>query len=147
MKGRHLSSLLITVVTGLVLINTVDSGYGVSQWLVDDALAQTGGATYQLSNISTNHTVKVNFDVATLTPSVSTLGLSVNCPTASVSPDCAQKNNALTAAPRQITITNTGSVDATNVVVSSSGLSSDALVSPSSCGTIAANGGQCHCKR
>ncbi len=84
--------------------------------------------------------MNVTFGTTTLTPSVSTLGLSVNCPSSS---SCTPKNDALTGTPRHITITNTGSTDATNVVVSSSGLPSDASVSPSSCGTIAANGGQC----
>ncbi|MFJ1270154.1 hypothetical protein ACD661_16480 [Legionella lytica] len=129
--------------TSLSFTATPDTNYGVNQWLVDGALAQTGGATYQLTNITANHTVKVTFNTATLTPSVSTLGLSVNCPTFSTS-SCTPKNDALTGKARQITITNTGSVNATNVVVSSSGLPSDASVSfPSSCTTIAANGGTC----
>lgn len=119
---------------------TPDTGYGVNQWLVDGSLTQTGGATYQLTNVTANHTVNVTFGTATLTPSVSTLGLSVNCPSSS---SCTPKNDALTGTPRKITITNTGSVDATNVVVSTSGLPSDAVVSPLSCGTITASGGTC----
>lgn len=122
---------------------TPDPGYGVNQWLVDGSLVQTGGATYQLTNITANHSVSVTFGTVTLTPSVSTLGLSVNCPASSTSLNCAQKNDELNGIPRQITITNTGSVNATNVVVSSSLLPSDTSVSPSICGTIAANGGQC----
>ncbi|MFT4058853.1 MAG: hypothetical protein QM652_04810 [Legionella sp.] len=122
---------------------TPDTGYGVNQWLVDGNPAQTGGTTYQLTHVTANHTVNVTFGTVTLTPSVSTLGLSVSCPAASLSPDCAQKNDALTGNPRKITITNTGSGDATNVVVSPSGLPSDASVSPSNCGTITANGGTC----
>ncbi|KTD35219.1 NHL repeat protein [Legionella moravica] len=129
--------------TSLIFTATPDTNYGVGQWLVDGAPVQQGGATYQLTNITANHTVDVTFGTVTLTPSVSMLGLSVNCPAASMSPDCAQKNNALTGTPRQITITNTGSGEATNVLVSSSGLPSDASVSPSSCATLAANGGQC----
>lgn len=127
----------------LTFTATPASGYGVNQWLVDGTLVQTGGATWQLTNIAANHTVNVTFGTVTLTPSTSTLGLSVNCPAASTSLDCAQKNNALTGVARQITITNHGSADATNVAISSSGLPSDASVSPSSCGTVAANGGTC----
>lgn len=129
--------------TSLTFTATPDPGYGVNQWLVDANLVQSGGSTYQLTNITANHTVSVTFDTVTLTPSVSTLGLSVNCPATSSSPDCAKTNDALTGTPRQIKITNTGSPNATNVVVNTSGLPSDALVSPSSCGTIAANGGEC----
>ena len=124
----------------LTFTATPDTGYGVNQWLVDGTLAQTGGTTYQLTNVTTNHTVNVTFGTVTLTPSVSTLGLSVNCPSSST---CTPKNDALTGTSRKITITNNGSVDATNVVVSTSGLPSDAIVSPSSCGTITANGGTC----
>lgn len=124
----------------LTFTATPASGYGVNQWLVDSVLVQTGGTTYQLANITTNHTVNVTFGTVTLTPSVLTLGLSVNCPSSS---SCMLRNDALTGNPRQITITNTGSGDATNVVVGSSGLPSDASVTPSSCGTIVANGGTC----
>lgn len=120
-----------------------DSGYGVSQWWVNGTLVQTGGTTYQLTNIAANYSVNVTFGTVTLTPSVSTLGLSVNCPTTSTSLNCAQKNAALTGTARKIQITNTGAADATHVVVRHSGLPLDTLVSPSSCGTIAANGGQC----
>jgi hypothetical protein len=80
---------------------------------------------------------------ATLIPSVSTLGLSVNCPPTTRPPNCAQTNLQLTGKPRQLTITNTGSVDATHVVVSTSRLPSDASVLAPSCETITANGGTC----
>lgn len=124
----------------LTFTATPDTGYGVNQWLVDGTLAQTGGTTYQLTNVTTNHTVNVTFGTVTLTPSVSTLGLSVNCPSSST---CTPKNDALTGTPRKITITNNGSADATNVVVSTSGLPSDTSISPSNCGTITAGGGTC----
>ena len=126
--------------TTLTFSATPDTGYRVNQWLVDGTLAQTGGTTYQLTNITTNHRVIVTFGTVTLEPSVSTLGLSVNCPSASI---CTVKNDALTGMPRKITITNNGSLDATNVLVSTSGLPSDTLVFPSNCGTIAASGGTC----
>lgn len=122
---------------------TPDSGYGVNQWHVDSTQTQTGGTTYQLTNITANHSVSVTFGTVTLTPSVSSLGLSVNCPAGSSSSACVQTNNALTGMPRTITITNTGSADATNVLVSSSGLPLGTLVSPANCGTITANGGTC----
>ncbi len=131
-----------TVNSGATLTFTAipDAGYRVNQWLLDGTLTQTGGTTYQLTNITTNHSVNVTFGSVTLEPSVSTLGLSVNCPSSST---CTLKNDALTGMPRKITITNNGSIDATNVLVSTSGLPSGTLVSPSSCGTIAANGGTC----
>lgn len=57
---------------------------------------------------------------ATLTPSASTLALSINChPTSSCT---STQNAALTGNPRQITIQNTGSASATNVSVSASTL-------------------------
>lgn len=138
-NGSISPSGTLTVNSGatLTFIATPDAGYGVNQWLVDGALAQTGGTTYQLANIMTNHSINVTFGTVALVPSVSTLGLSVNCPSSSA---CVPKNDALTGMPRIITITNTGSADATNVSVNASGLPSDTSVSPSSCGTIAAGG-------
>lgn len=134
-----------TVNSGTTLTFTAISNgsYGVGQWLVDGVLAQFGGSTYLLANISANHSVNVTFGTVTLTPRVSTLGLSVNCPATSTSPRCAKKNAALTGTPRTIIIKNTGSANATNVLVSTYGLPSDTVVSPLSCGTIAANGGEC----
>lgn len=45
----------------LTFTATPDSGYLVNQWLVDGALAQTGGATFTLSNITANHNVALVF--------------------------------------------------------------------------------------
>jgi hypothetical protein len=68
----------------------------------------------------------------TLTASVSSLGLSVNNPTL---------NAALTGNPRSITITNTGSIPATNVNYTvTPALPSGASITPASCGTIAPGG-------
>ena len=80
-------------------VATPNASYAVSQWLVDGAVAQSGGATFTLSNVTANHTVNVTFAQAALTPSVATLAL-------------AASGNA-----RQITLTNTGTVAATNVSV------------------------------
>lgn len=131
-----------TVNAGTTLSFTAipNTGYGVNQWLVDGNIVQTGGSAYDMTNISANHSVNVTFGTVTLTPSVSMMGLSVNCPASST---CNPKNDALTGTPRTITITNTGSVNATNVIVNPVGLPLDASVSPSSCGTITANGGTC----
>lgn len=38
-----------------------DQSYGVNQWSVDGSLVQTGGASYQLSNVTANRTVNVSF--------------------------------------------------------------------------------------
>jgi hypothetical protein len=84
--------------------------------------------------------VNVTFGSATLTSSVSTLGLSVNCPDTS---NCTIKNSQLTGKSREITITNTGSDDATGVVVNHDGLPKDTSVSTFGCATIAAGGGKC----
>lgn len=52
-----------TVLAGgrLTFTATPDAGYQVDQWLVDDGLAQKGGATFNLSDIDANHTVNVSF--------------------------------------------------------------------------------------
>ena len=106
----------------LTFIATPNTGYGVNQWFVDGTLVQTGGNTYQLTNVTANHSVNVTFGTITLTPSVSTLALSINCQPFS---SCTTTQNAaLTGNPRQITILNTGSLNATNVLVSPSGLPS-----------------------
>lgn len=118
--------------TTLTFSATPDTGYGVQQWLVDNILVQNGGSTYQLANINANHTVHVTFGMATLTPSVTTLALSVN----------SSSNAQLTGNARTITINNTGSVNATNVVVTPTGLPSDTILESSTCSTIPA-GGSC----
>lgn len=120
---------------------TPDAGYGVNQWLVDGALVQTGGTTYQLTNITSNHTVNVTFDTVTLTPSVSLLALSVNCRPASAF--TTTQNAALTGNPRQITIRNTGSISATNVSVSTSGLPSGTSITSNTCSNTLNAGDSC----
>jgi uncharacterized delta-60 repeat protein len=44
-----------------VFTATPASGYGVNQWLVDGVLAQTGGTSFTLANITANHAVQVAF--------------------------------------------------------------------------------------
>lgn len=48
-----------------------DSHYHVDQWLLDGVVAQTGGQTFTLSNVTANHTLAVTFviDRFTVTPS------------------------------------------------------------------------------
>lgn len=129
--------------SSIVYTATPNIGYGVSQWFVDNNLVQTGGNTYQFNNVIANHTINVLFTTTTLTPSVSTLGLSVNCPLSSLSSDCIQKNDALTGHARKITITNTGSINATNVQVGNTNLPRGTQISLNNCSTITANGGFC----
>lgn len=140
------SPMTVSVNSGATQIfnATPDSGYGVNQWLVDGVVAQSQGSNFTLSNITANHSVTVTFSTATLTPSLTTLALSVNCPASSPSVDCAIKNNALTGTARQITIHNFGVADATNVVVNALGTPVGTSVNtPPSCSTIPANGGTC----
>jgi hypothetical protein len=42
------------------------SGFSIFQWLVDGVLAQTGGASFTLSNVTANHTVVVSFSAPVL---------------------------------------------------------------------------------
>lgn len=44
---------------------TPNSGYLISQWLLDATVVQTGGSSYTLTNIQTNHAVQVNFATKT----------------------------------------------------------------------------------
>ncbi|MFT4059340.1 MAG: hypothetical protein QM652_07310 [Legionella sp.] len=127
--------------TTLTFTATADAGYGVNQWLVDGNLAQTGGTTYQLANITSNHSVNVTFGTVTLTPSVSTMALSINCLPSSLC--AATQNAALTGNPRQITIQNTGAISATNVSMSSSGLPSGTSISSNNCSGTLNAGSSC----
>ncbi len=78
---------------------------------------------------------------ATLTSSVASLALSVNC--LPMTAGCAYTNNALTGNARQITITNNGTFSATNVSVLSSGFPSGTTISSSTCGSILAPADSC----
>lgn len=112
---------------------TPNVSYAVNQWLVDGSVAQTGGSVYQLTNITANHTVSVSFAQATLARSVSSLALVV---------DNTATNAALTGNARQVTFTNIGSMDATNVALNPSGLPLGTIASNTCSGTLAA-GGSC----
>ena len=132
---------VVTSGTTITFTAMPNAGYGVNQWLVDGNVVQTGGTTYQLTNITTNHTVNVTFATATLTASVSTLALSVNCqPSSSCS---TTQNVALTGNPRQITIQNTGSISTVNLAVSASGLPSGTSISSNTCNSTLNPGDSC----
>ena len=47
--------------SNLTFTATPSAGYQVDEWFVDDGVAQKGGTTFTLSNISTNHMVEVSF--------------------------------------------------------------------------------------
>lgn len=113
---------------------TPDSGYSVYQWLLDGGLAQTGGTSYTLTNVTANHTVAVSFAQAVLDASVSSLALSAN--------DTAL-NAALTGNPRQITVTNNGTVAAAGVSVGSTGLPAGTTISANTCSGALAVSGTC----
>ncbi len=95
--------------------------------IVNNPTGTMGGGN--VTNVSVNC-----LNTTTLTASPSSLALSVNDPT---------DNAALTGNPRQITLTNTGSNAAVNVTYTVSGLPAGAVITPTSCGTIAARGGTC----
>ena len=107
-----------------------NSGYAVSQWLLDGTAVQAGGATYTVSNVTANHSVQATFGQAALSSSVASLALSV---------DNRGLNAALTGNPRQISIQNAGTISAVNVSVVPSGLPAGSVISSSTCsGTLAA---------
>ncbi len=106
-------------------IATPNANYAVNQWLVDGTAAQTGGATFTLSDVTANHTISVTFGQAALSSSVSSLALAAN-------------GNA-----RQITITNTGTTAAANLSVASSGFPSGTALTSSTCTTTLAAAGSC----
>lgn len=116
--------------TTLTFTATPDAGYGVNQWLVDGALAQTGGATYQLTHIAANHTVEVSFGTVTLEASISDLTLSV---TGHAEYGIGNPVPQTSGVPRIITISNTGSGDAVNFQVTSTDLPSDTTTTGGTC--------------
>lgn len=78
---------------------------------------------------------------STLTASLSTLALSINCQPSS---GCTTTQNAaLTGNPRQITIQNTGTNDATGLSVNSTGLPSGTSISGTTCSGTLAAGASC----
>jgi len=54
--------------SSIALTATPVTHYAVKQWTLDGFVVQTGGTTYALSNVTTNHTISVSF-VATSAPS------------------------------------------------------------------------------
>lgn len=110
-------------------------GYAVNQWILDGVPVQTGGNTYQLNNVLTDHTVNVTFGSSTVTPSVTSLALSIN-----------GGSSPLTGNPRIITITNNGNLAATNLSVAYPTWpgGTPATTASDDCGaTLAPNGGFC----
>lgn len=119
-------------------------GYVVNQWLVDGVVMQNGGTTFQLTNSTADHNVSVTFSAtpnAILTTSVSDLLMSINCQPSSL---CSSVQNlALTGTPRKITIQNTGSVVATNLSVTPSGLPTGTSITSNTCSSSLIPGGTC----
>jgi len=62
----------------LTFTATPSSGYGVNQWLLDNSLAQPGGTSYTLTNITQDHTVQVTFALTTVPPTESPTVISTN---------------------------------------------------------------------
>ncbi|MDR3476714.1 MAG: sialidase family protein, partial [Gammaproteobacteria bacterium] len=62
---------------------TPTTGYSVNQWLVDGTVAQSGGTSFTLSNITANHSLQVTFAINqyTVTPGAGSNGtISPNTP-------------------------------------------------------------------
>lgn len=118
----------------VVFSGTPDNAYAINLWIIDGVNTRIGGNTYTLSNVTSNHTIQVTFLQTTLVPSVSALGLSVH--------DTAL-NTALTGNPRSITIANTGSVDAFNVSVTTSGFPAGTTITSNTCGSTLAAQSTC----
>lgn len=114
-------------------VATPSASYGVYQWMLDGSVVQSGGDIYTLSNVLTNHTVRVTFAQTTLTPSVGALTLAVND---------TGVNAALTGTARQLIISNTGSIPATDVAISYPTWPSGTTAS-STCGTTLAPSASC----
>jgi hypothetical protein len=114
-------------------VATPNVGYGVYQWLLDGTVVQTGGDVYTVSNVLSDHSVQVTFAKTTLTPSLAALALAVNGTAV---------NAALTGNARQVIISNTGSVAATNVSISYPAWPSGTTAS-STCGSTLAPGATC----
>jgi hypothetical protein len=103
---------------------TPDPGWAVDQWLVDGVPVQAGGSVYALANVTADLTVQVTFARATLVSSTAALALNAG------------------GVSRQIAITNTGSVPATNVLVTYPTWPVGTVAS-TSCGSTLAAGSSC----
>ena len=96
----------------LTFTASANTGYTVNAWTVDGKVAQSGGATFALSNITANHAVQVTFTPLsyTITPSAGANG--------SISPSNAQTVNyggtlTFAALPQTGYAVNAWSVDGT----------------------------------
>lgn len=112
-------------------------GFGVNQWLVDGNVVQTGGLSFQLTNIQANHSVEVTFGQTTLSPSTQNLALSITSSLPTSDP-------ALIGNARVIQISNTGSVAATNLQITlPNALPNGTTVDHSSCTSTLSAGSTC----
>ncbi len=114
-------------------VATPSASYGIYQWMLDGSVVQTGGDVYILSNVRANHTVRVTFAQTTLTPSLAALALAIND---------TSLNAALTGTARQVIVSNTGSIPATNVSISYPTWPSGTTAS-STCGSTLAPAATC----
>jgi len=66
-NGTVSPSAAKTVTYGAAILYTAvpSTGYSVGIWALDGALVQTGGTTYTLRNITTNHSISVTFNSVT----------------------------------------------------------------------------------
>lgn len=117
---------------------TPDSGYQVSGWLLDGSSYGACGTstTCELTNVTANHTIEVDFSASTTTTITS------NATDALFSFNNSNASGSIGTGYSTITITNSGSIAATTVAPSSlpSGVT---LSSSSGCSSIAASGGTC----
>jgi hypothetical protein len=108
----------------LTLTGIPNAGYAVNQWFVDGSPVQNGGSVFTLSNVTSNATIEVTFSRTTLALSTASLGLETS-------------GNA-----RILTLTNTGSLDASNLVLQYP-LFPAGTTGSSTCGSTLAVGATC----
>ncbi|WP_058533989.1 InlB B-repeat-containing protein [Legionella saoudiensis] len=131
---------VVNIGSNLTFTATPAAGFAVVQWLLDGNVVQTGGTSYQLSNIQANHTIAVIFGKAILSPLTQNLLLSIN----SSLPGAPVSDPALVGNARIIRIQNTGSLPASNLSISSGTLPNGTSITAETCtGTTLNPGATC----
>jgi environmental stress-induced protein Ves len=125
---------------GQGFVATPAAGYAIDQWSLDGTPVQSGGDVFTLANVTASHTLDVTFAQATLTLSVANLALAVNCLPSS---GCTgMQDAALTGTPRQVIVSNTGTIAATDVSITFPTFPSGTTAS-TTCGSVLLPGSSC----
>ena len=128
---------VVNIGSNLTFNATPNAGFGVVQWLLDGNVVQSGGTSYQLSNIQANHTVQVVFGQAVLSPLTQNLLLSLN----SSLPGAPASDPPLVGNARVIRIVNTGSLPATNINIAPGTFPSGTSITADTCTGVTLNPG------